>query len=846
MAEIVEAALERGDGERDHFLDEACGNDAELLAEVRSLLHFHEKAGDFLETPAIYLNAASLLETPAGCVIGARLGDYEILSLLGEGGMGEVYLAEDLALGRKVAIKVIKRSFGSANTVRHFRQEERILAGLNDPHIARLYGAAVTPEGLPYFVMEYVSGPRLDDYCDEAKLGLDERLALFRKVCSAVAYAHQHLVIHRDLKPANIRVTAEGEPKLLDFGIAKLLDPTARFSAEHTATLVGMMTPAYASPEQVRGENMTTVSDVYSLGVLLYELLAGKRPRELVSARLEDFQLAIHKYDPPPPSEAVARIGAEAVALSNARGLESPTRLIQRLAGDLDNIVLMAMRREPERRYASVGQFSEDIRRHLNGLPVVARKDTFRYRTAKFVRRHRTSVAAAALLVLTLVGGIVATTWQAHRAERRFEDVRRLAHSLMFVIHESIQNLAGSTPARRLIVSRALEYLESLAQDSSGNPSLQRELATAYEKIGEIQGNPFYANLGDTDGALTSYRKATQILEKLNSSRATPETQAELARCYRDLGDVLGVTGDRVEMLRQYRISLALFEKVSKENPADAVSRREVARTWDAVGDALIRGGGDEAESLSCYRKELAVLQEMLLGKPGDASLRRGAAVSMMKIGGALESAEAEAATSLRQAIDILQDLSAADPQNVRARREVAFACSNLGYVLQSNGDYAQALAYQRRSLSLRADIAMRDPQSAQAAYDLFQGEDDLCATLTMAGEINEAIEHGTKAAATMEKLLASDPTNVANRRNAGICFDNLATAAARAGAEEARPKLERIQRWQDAIEWYEKSREIFVTLRAQGTSRPADAEKPEKYAAKILECQDAKDRLSR
>ena len=851
VAEIVEGALECDPRERSVFVAQSCAGDAGLLTEVESLLRSLDSVDRFLETPAAQQNAASFLGSDGGLQPGRRLGEYEIISLLGEGGMGEVYLAEDLALGRQVAIKWIKRSFVGANPRRLFRHEERILAGLNDPHIARLYGAAVTPEGAPYFVMEYVNGPRLDEYCDERGLTVEERLILFRKVCSAVAYAHQHLVIHRDLKPANIRVTAEGEPKLLDFGIAKLLDPARVSNADQTGTLSGMMTPAYASPEQLRGEPMTTVSDVYSLGVILYELLVGERPPELAALPSHGIGRAMEAHDAPPPSAAVLRPGRNPAALRATRKLD-PEGLRRRIEGDLDNIVRMAMRQEPERRYASVGQFSDDIRRHLEALPVIAQKDTLSYRTAKFVRRHRASVAAAALLFLTLVGGIVATAWQAHRveqqrvrAERRFDEVRRLAHSLMFEIHDSIQNLAGSTPTRRLIVSRALEYLESLAQESGGSPALRRELAIAYEKIGEIQGNPYSANLGDTDGALASYRKATAILENLNTSRGIDDTRGELARCYRALGDVLEQKAELEEMLRQYRKSLAIFADLSAENPGDFLARRELARTWEALGDGLSRTTDAIAEPLDCYRKNLAIMQDLLAGNPADSALRRGTALALVKIGMTADSKDPAAAASLVQAIDILQDLSAAQPENARARREYAFACSNLGELLEGNGDYPTALTYLRRALALRQEIAAQDPQSAQAQYDLFQGHDNLCKALTLANESTEAIKHGLLAVGQMERVLVMDPSNAAYRRNSGVGDESLGDAFANAGDELKNPVVVRLEAWTQAQQWYENGLQVFAGLRRQGALRPTDSEKPEKLAAKVAKSAQARSLLS-
>ncbi|MEP6957072.1 MAG: serine/threonine-protein kinase, partial [Chthoniobacterales bacterium] len=301
VADLVEAALEQSAEERRTFLARACGADEALRSEIESLLAFEGPAATFIAEPAYNLAAATLLEDESELKPGQDLGGYRIRSLLGEGGMGEVYLADDLALGRLVALKLVKRFGSRASWRRQFEQEERILAGLNHPHIARLYGGSVTEDGLPYFVMEYVEGERLDDYCTLRRLPLAQRLRLFDKICSAVSYAHQQLVIHRDLKPGNIRVTPAGEPKLLDFGIAKLLDDAAA-APEQTMTFAAMMTPEYASPEQVRGERMTTASDVYSLGVILYELLSGEKPFRVTSRRPDEIMRAITEHEPLRPS----------------------------------------------------------------------------------------------------------------------------------------------------------------------------------------------------------------------------------------------------------------------------------------------------------------------------------------------------------------------------------------------------------------------------------------------------------------------------------------------------------------------------------------------------------------
>jgi eukaryotic-like serine/threonine-protein kinase len=421
LAELVKSAVECEPEARPAFLDDECRSDPVMRAEIESLLREQEGSSEFLETSALHLAAKSFVREGAFRA-GQTIGDYEIISLIGSGGMGEVYLAEDRQLHRQVALKLVRRGMDSDDIIRHFKREEHLLASLNHQNIAQLYGGGVSVDGVPFFAMEYVEGARLDHYCDEQKLTIPERLRLFRKICSAVSYAHQHLVIHRDIKPANIRVTPEGEPKLLDFGIAKLIDVDSAQSSGQTLTLQGVMTPEYASPEQVAGGSITTASDVYSLGVVLYKLLTGQSPYRTKTNRPDEIARAITEQEPERPSTVVLRVGSESNHESPITNHDSRS-----LRGDLDNIVLMAMRKEPARRYESAAQFSADIQRHLEELPVVARQDTFTYRASKFIRRHRVAVAAAFLILLSLVGGIIATTWQAQAARHekaKAEDVK--------------------------------------------------------------------------------------------------------------------------------------------------------------------------------------------------------------------------------------------------------------------------------------------------------------------------------------------------------------------------------------------------------------------------------------
>jgi serine/threonine protein kinase/type II secretory pathway pseudopilin PulG len=475
VKELFEAAVELDPNQRAPFLDNECGGDAALRAEIESLLESDELTGGFIEQPAFAIPRDLFPDNAEESFVGRQFGAYEVIREIGRGGLGAVYLAAraDDEYRKQVAIKVIRRGLDTDDIIRRFRNERQILAQLDHPNIARLIDGGTTDDGLPYFVMEYVNGEPINAYCDANALPTAERLTLFRKVCAAVTYAHQNLVIHRDLKPSNILVTQEGEPKLLDFGIAKLLGAGDELFTQ-TIPALRVMTPEYASPEQVKGDKLMTTSDVYSLGVLLYELLTGQRPYRLKTRTPEEIARAITEQEPERPSTAATYAG-----YSPQSGIRNP----KSLRGDLDNIVLMAMRKEPARRYSSVGQFSEDIRRHLAALPVVARKDTLSYRAVKFVKRNKIGVAAAALVIFTLLSGIVATAWQAKRATAQ---ARLADEQARFAAHERDRARVEAAKATR--INQFLQQMLSFSNQSvySVAPIAQTKNVTVNQMLDEI------------------------------------------------------------------------------------------------------------------------------------------------------------------------------------------------------------------------------------------------------------------------------------------------------------------------------------------------------------------------
>jgi len=750
LKQVFEEAVEREPETRPAFLAAACGEDVELRREVESLLLSHGEAGAFLEEPATSGEGSSF--------VGRRVGAYRILDEIGRGGMGRVYRAvrDDDAFQRQVAVKIVGGGLASEDALRRFRRERQILARLQHPNIATLHDGGATDEGQPYLVMELVEGEPLDAYCTARRLGTGERLALFRTICAAVQYAHQNLVVHRDLKPGNILVARDGVPKLLDFGISRLLSPDADLDALPTATLMPALTPEYASPEQVRGGPVGTASDVYSLGVVLYEALTGGRPYEISSRSPEDVLRVVSSTEPERPSTAARRALPGAVAASD-------------LAGDLDTIVLKCLRKEPERRYASAQDLSEDLRRYLEGRPVRARPDTLGYRASKFVGRHRFGIAAATLLALSLVGGIAATLRQARiaaangeRAQRRFNDVRKLANALMFDIHDEIQSLPGSTRARQHLVMKAQEYLDSLAREAQGDADLQRELAAAYERLGDVQGGGLESNLGDTKAALASYRKAVSIREALGpAEHRNPRDVLALAHLETQLATVLAATGDLAGSERGLRSVTASLEALLAQGQPRAGLCGPLANSYQKLANLQSQLGKHDEMPLS-VGKAIEYGEEHARDHPEDAAARLTLAAAYFEDGQRFWSAgrNEEALARLRQARAIEEDLIEKDPLNTRHRRLLGFTLNLEARALEALGKRDEALAVLRRAISAAEEMSRKDPQDRWAQASVAVAHSSLGRSLVEAGKPAEALAPLRSGRRIAERLVAADPTN--------------------------------------------------------------------------------------
>ncbi len=500
---LFEAALEWEPKTRSAFLAQTCPGDSDLLDEVQRLLQAHEQTKGLLGHLLLHTPEALGLLPFSRSMEGRRLGPYRIERQIGHGGMGVVYLAfrADGAFRKQFALKILQSSLANENLVTRFRREREILGSLNHPHIAHLIDAGVTEEALPYYVMEYIEGQSIHAYCDERQLNITQRIELFRTVCEAVQYAHQNLIVHRDLKPSNILVTSNGTVKLLDFGIAKFLDDR-RQETVFAATQTGMrlMTPEYASPEQIKGEPITTATDVYALGVILYELLTGRRPYRLKQGLLHEVERAICEETPTRPSSTIGREESALLPSWTADELSAVregtvAKLRKRLAGDLDNIALMALRKEPNRRYISAEQLSADLRRHLDHLPVLAQKDTGWYRTQKFLLRHEFSVIVATVFLLFLLAGLFTTVHLylsakkaqnlalQEAAEARARQLAAQAEYLYTRPHRfTLGSLLGIESLRRVPLTENRSFLAS-ALAYSGHSRLSAHLGPAWSVI---------------------------------------------------------------------------------------------------------------------------------------------------------------------------------------------------------------------------------------------------------------------------------------------------------------------------------------------------------------------------
>jgi serine/threonine protein kinase len=864
------AVLKREESQREEFLQQACAGDQHLRREVESLLAHQDRAEIFMDAPALRVAAKVLVQEGAASeagppvealaatracnflgdpLIGKRVGPYRLVEVIGNGGMGAVYKAErdDNEFEKQIAVKLLRFGSQHADLPRRFRDERQILARLEHPNIARLLDAGTTDHGLPYFMMEYIEGQPIHRYCDERLLPTRERLKLFRIVCSAVQYAHQNLVIHRDIKPGNILVTDEGVPKLLDFGIAKLIDPVpADSSLLSTVTTGLLMTPEYASPEQVRGEAVSTSTDVYSLGVLLYELLTGQKPYTFKNRLPNEIAKVICESEPLRPSIAVACVEAGASTSRWQSTRSTPTKKSHRsLAGDLDNIVLTAIRKDPRRRYGSVEQFSEDIRRYLEGFPVIAHKDTLGYRASKFIERHRSGATVAVLALVMLITGVLAIVREAHianiqraRAQQRFNDVRKLGNSFMFDLEDEIQGLPGSTHAQEKLLKTALQYLDSMARESKDDPSLQSELAAAYQRVGDIEGRRGTQNLGNTAAALESYRKTLNIREALAAAfPADTHSQNQLAMIHDRIATLLELRNDIAGALEHNYKALKLDEAASRANPADRKALNNLGTDYSGVARHLLMQA-DWAGALKNDLKALAIFENLATTAPADDKVRSNLAGLYDQVAYELNKTgdRARALEYCAKARAINENLAAIHPHGIHAQLDLCSTYQYQATLLFEAGDFEKSLDIWRKALGIAQATAAADPNDSRAKISLASVLNSLGWLMVKAGKTTD-VEYIREGLEIREKLYAADPTNPRRKDTIANSYVQLGEAEAILGMNPRVPPARRTRHWREARSWYQRAFEIYNDLRAKGALRGKDSGEPERIAREIAKC---------
>jgi eukaryotic-like serine/threonine-protein kinase len=840
--------------ERLEYLAEIAQSDPELHQELESLLASHQAAGaEFLNTPALQAVQGGDETDRQNTMLGRRLGAYQIVELIGEGGMGEVYRAfrADDQYRKQVAVKVVRRSQGSNFVVTRFKNERQILASLDHPNIAHLLDGGTTEEGTPYFIMEFIDGEPIDQYCQHYNLPTSDRLKLFLQICSAVQFAHQRLIIHRDLKPGNILVTADGATKLLDFGIAKILDAgTAIDSFGPTLTQFRALTPSYASPEQIKGEPITTASDVYSLGVVLYELLSGHHPYLEVGDPPDKSAWAVCEVEPKKPSSVVRQTGGtgrtstghirEPATPSSAQAAREAEKLRKGLRGDLDNIVLMALRKEPQRRYSSAEQFAQDIRRYLESLPVIARKDTARYRASKFMMRHKAGLAATAGGAVIVLAALVITLHEAHIAQRRFNEVRLLANSMIFEVHDSVAKVPGTTAARKLIAQRSLDYLDSLFQDAGRDRSLQGELATAYVKVGDVQGQSYYANLGDSAGALASYRKALAIREELAVSDPRDlANRLELARCHNKVGEMLAKMGDRVNASANYQKALSLVESLVAQDSSSLNDGNELVLTQTRLGYVL-EDMGNLPEALARHRAAVAAGEKLLAAHPADPLACHDLATAYNNVGDLLAKSgkPREGLETYRKGLAVCEWAPADDPKSTQANsRGWEDDYLKMGEMLTQLGNKKEAFENLQKAMSIAQRLSAADPENAQARSDLSACYQSTGDSQVAFGDATKAMENYHRAIIIRQELSAEDVHNVEAQVDLASSYAKLAQACVMLAS---RPKIafaDRAARWLEARSYLQKSLKLWNSMRQSGTLPGSEVSQPDETVREIARC---------
>jgi tetratricopeptide (TPR) repeat protein len=708
--------------------------------------------------------------------------------------MGVVYRAvRDDDYRQEVALKLVKREMENDFLLARFRQERQALALLNHPNIARLLDGGSTADGRPYLVMEWVEGQPITEFCSENKLTLRQRLGLYLEICDAVAHAHRNLVVHRDLKPSNILIAVDGRPKLLDFGIAKIFSEAGSGDTE-PMTLAGarLLTPDYSSPEQVRGEPVTTATDVYSLGAVLYEILTGGRCHRLETRTASEIERVVCV-------QAIERPSANA-DLAEVRPEE--------LRGDLDNIVLKALEKEPERRYLHVDDLAADLRRYLDGRTVLARPDSLWYRISKFTRRNKLAVSAGVAVAVALAAGLVLALWEAQNArqarelaERRFELARQVAGSLLYEVHDGIADLAGATQARELLLQRSLMYLDALSKEAGSSVELQRDLANGYERAAVLQGAPGVANLGSPQSARDSMHKALLLRQKvLVTNPHSVEYRRDLARVYRELSNLK----EDDAKLQHAEAALSLLESLRHEQPNNPHLQSEQALSEHEVAVALTETGRYD-EAIVYYHRALS---HSSYSVPVNVALYHKRLGALLIQKGNLS----EALKEYQAAAALDEQRVSAQPADGRAKMDLSYDYSDWALILMRTQDVKGALEKYRKVKQIRSEMAAADPHDLRAANALVSVSSRLAEALAAFGDRKGSEAEFHEAVRGAESMIKTFPDPAVGKQaladayfRLGVCWRTYWLSCS------------------EAREWIRRARDLYVEVKDDRQLRDAE-----------------------
>ncbi len=763
-------------------------------------------------------------------------GRFKLLEPIGEGGMGSVWLAEQAApVKRKVAIKLIKSGMDSKSVLARFDAERQALAMMDHPNIAKVYDGGVTEQGRPYFVMEYVKGIPLTLYCDQVRLSLPDRLTLFASVCQAVQHAHQKGIIHRDLKPSNILACLyDGQPvpKVIDFGLAKAMHQSLTDQSLHTAlgTMVG--TPLYMSPEQAEHNNLDvdTRTDIYSLGVILYELLTGTTPLEkqqLKAAAYNEILRLIKDVEPPKPSTRLS--GSDSLPSVAAQRNIDPNQLRKALSGDLDWIVMKALDKERSRRYETANGLALDVQRYLSGEAVLAAPPSQAYRLRKFVRRNRAPVIAASLLLLTLLAGMIGTSYGLYRANEsaklegaakidaqekraeaelqrtRAEERERQAIDAVnqfgaaVANNDELKNNPALESLRKTLLNEPLSFFKSLRErlqaDKDTRPESLARLASAAFGLGKLSDE-----IGDKQDAIKSYEQSIAILTPLVDTNPTvTEFQSDLAKCHHNIGSLLSETGKPGEALVAYEKSREIRERLVEANPTVTKFQNDLAASHNNIG-TLLSETGKPGEALAAFERAREIRERLVAANPTVTDFQSGLAMSHNNIGVQLRltGKPGEALAAYEKAREIRERLVEANPTVTKFQNDLATSHHNIGSLLKETGKPGEALAACEKAREIRERLMAANPTDTDFQSDLAESHYSVGNLLHETGKSGEALAAYEKAREIRERLVAANPTVTQFQSGLGATLNNLAMIEMDVGQfAKGRDYLRKAVEWQ-------------------------------------------------